>query len=287
MTKNALEVNNLTAYLGDFALRDINVELEQGTIMGLVGRNGAGKTTLIKTILDMIPKAAGEVLFNGIPLYGNEVTVKAKIGVVYDKLVYPENLKPGNIKNWMAPFYRAFDYDKFDKLMERFELNPKKKLSTYSKGMQMKFSIVMALCHDPDLVILDEPTAGLDPVARADVLDLLMELMQSENKSLLFSTHITSDLDKIADYLTIINEGKIVLSRSKDELLDTYALVQIDKATMTDTLKSVLFGVKETAFGYVGLGKRNKVDHLKSIKTARPTIEDMIVYLSGEQSYAK
>jgi ABC-2 type transport system ATP-binding protein len=284
MTNNALEIKNLDASIGKFSLNDVSFSVEKGTIMGFIGKNGAGKTTLIKTILEMIKKSGGEVLFHGIPMYGNEEIVKAKIGVVFDSLIYPLNRKPTKIKNMIAPFYKTFDHKKFDELMNRFELDANKRLSAYSKGMQMKFGVVMALCHNPELIILDEPTAGLDPIARADVIDLLLELMQKEERSILFSTHITSDLEKIADYITMIDNGKIVFSKGKDEMLDMYALAHIDKVAMTDRIKSELIGIKETAFGYQGLCTKNlKLGNVEGVKTVRPTIEDIMVYMGGKK----
>ncbi|MBX4258819.1 ABC transporter ATP-binding protein [Clostridium estertheticum] len=288
MTNKALEVKNLNGSIGDFFLDDINFSIEKGTIMGFIGKNGSGKTTLIKTILNMIPKASGEVLFNGISMFGNEETVKAKIGVVFDSLIYPLNVKPAKIKKMISPFYKTFDDKKFDELMERFELDPNKKLLTYSKGMQMKFGIIMALCHNPDLIILDEPTSGLDPIARADVIDLLLNLMQKEERSILFSTHITSDLEKIADYITMIDNGKIIFSKGKDEMLDTYLLAHIEREAMTDDIKSKIIGIKETTFGYEGLcTKILKLQNLTGIKTVRPTIEDIMVYMGTEKRRLK
>jgi ABC-2 type transport system ATP-binding protein len=251
--------------------------------MGFIGKNGSGKTTLIKTILNMLEKTSGEVLFDGIPMFGNEEIVKAKIGVVFDSLIYPLNLKPIKIKKMISPFYKTFDDEKFDVLMKRFELDPNKKLSTYSKGMQMKFGVVMALCHNPELIILDEPTAGLDPIARAEVIDLLLELMQNEKRSILFSTHITSDLEKIADYITMIDNGKIVFTKGKDEMLDTYLLVQIEKETMTDAIKSEIIGLKKTTFGFQGLCENVKLKDLTGVKTARPSIEDIMVYMGAKK----
>ena len=284
MTNKALEIKNLNGKIGNFSLDDVNFSIEKGTIMGFIGKNGSGKTTLIKTILNIIPKTGGEVLFNGITMYGNEETVKAKIGVVFDSLIYPLNLKPAKIKKMISPFYKTFDCLRFDDLMNRFELDPTKKLSAYSKGMQMKFGIVMALCHNPDLIILDEPTAGLDPIARADVIDLLLDLMQNEKRSILFSTHITSDLEKIADYITMIDNGKIVFSKEKDEMLDMYLLAHIDKEVMTDAIKSELIGIKETIFGYTGLCTKNlKLQNLAGVKTARPTIEDIMLYMGAKK----
>jgi ABC-2 type transport system ATP-binding protein len=283
MTNNALEIKNLNAKIGDFSLKNINFSIKKGTIMGFIGKNGSGKTTLIKTILSILEKTSGEVLFDGLPMFGNEEIVKAKIGVVFDSLIYPLNLKPRKIKKMISPFYKTFDDEKFDVLMKRFELDPNKKLSKYSKGMQMKFGVVMALCHNPDLIILDEPTAGLDPIARAEVIDLLLELMQNEKRSILFSTHITSDLERIADYITMIDGGKIVFTKGKDEMLDTYLLVQIEKEAMTDAIKSEIIGLKETTFGYQGLSTRNlKLQDLAGVKNARPTIEDIMVYMGSK-----
>jgi len=284
MTNNALELKNLNGGIGIFSLHDINFSIEKGTIMGFIGRNGSGKTTLIKTMLNMIPKTRGDVLFDGTSMYGNEEIVKAKIGVVFDSLIYPLNLKPTKIKKMISPFYKTFDDKRFEELMKRFDLDPSKKLSAYSKGMQMKFGVVMAICHNPELIILDEPTAGLDPIARADVMDLFLELMQKEERSILFSTHITSDLEKIADYITMIDEGKIVFSKGKDEMLDMYLFAHIDREAMTDVIKSDLIGIKKTTFGYEGLCTKNlKLQNLLGVKTARPTIEDIMLYMGAKK----
>ena len=280
MTNNALEIKNLNGGIGKFSLCDINFSVEKGTIMGFIGKNGAGKTTLIKTMLNMLPNTGGEVLFQGIPMFGNEKIVKANIGVVFDSLIYPPNLTPTKIKNMISPFYKTFDSKRFVELMNRFELDPNETLSAYSKGMQMKFGVVIAVCHNPELIILDEPTAGLDPVARADVLDLLLELMQEEERSIMFSTHITSDLEKIADYITMIDNGKIVFTKGKDELLDFYALAHVDKEAMTDEIKAELIGTKETVFGYEGLCiAKHKLQNMAGLKTVRPSIEDIMVHM--------
>jgi len=284
METKALEIKNLNTSIGDFSLSDLNFSITKGSIMGLIGKNGSGKTTLIKTLLNMISKTSGEVLFDDIPMLGNEETVKSKIGVVFDALIYPLNFKPTKIKKMISPFYKTFDDKRFDELMNRFELNANKKLSSYSKGMQMKFGVVMALCHNPELIILDEPTAGLDPIARADVIDLLLELMQNEERSILFSTHITSDLEKIADYITMIDNGKIVFSKGKDEMLDSYILAHIEKEAITDVIKSELIGVKETTFGYQGLCPNSlMIKNVLGVKMVRPTIEDIMVYMGAKK----
>ncbi|WP_350344054.1 ABC transporter ATP-binding protein [Proteinivorax tanatarense] len=279
MSDNALDVKGLSATVGGFKLQDINLSVQKGTIMGLIGENGAGKTTLIKSILNRIQREKGKVFFHGKELVGNEKAIKAKLGVVFDENIYPGSYKPKKIYKSFAPFYKGNYEKRFFELMERFKLDPNKKFIDYSKGMQVKFSIVMALFHDPDLIILDEPTAGIDPVARTDILDLVLDIMQNEEKSVLFSTHITTDLEKIADFITLIDRGRIVFSEQKDELLDSFAVVNVEESAMTDTLRDNLIGVKKSLFGYTGLSSDKEVlNGLSGIKLARPTIEDIMVY---------
>jgi ABC-2 type transport system ATP-binding protein len=282
MSNNALSVRELNTKMGKFNLSNINLNVEKGTIMGFIGKNGAGKTTLIKSILDVIRPQSGEVLFDGIPMQGNEETVKSKIGVVYDSLIFPASMQAIKIVKMLLPFYIGFDMGTWHNLMRRFELNETMKISDYSKGMQMKFSIAMALCHNPKMLILDEPTAGLDPAARADVLDILLDFMQDESNTVFFSTHITSDLDKIADYITLIENGKIIFTTEKDKLLDQYALVHIEKEVLTDKLKQNLTGFKENTFGFEGLcSDKSLFENVSGIKLARPTVEDIMIYRGG------
>lgn len=282
MTDNALSIRSLNVELGFFRLKDINLEVKKGTILGFVGKNGTGKTTLIKTVMDVILPKSGEILYDGLPLRGNEEAVKSRIGVVYDSLIYPAAMKAGRVAKMVAPFYSGFDMNRWRRLMARFYLNEHMKLAELSKGMQMKFSIAMALSYNPDLLILDEPTAGLDPSARAELLDLLLEYMQDENKAIFFSTHITSDLDKIADYIALIDNGEIQFSMEKDSLLDRYAVAHIDKEAMNDALYRSIVGLKETVFGYEGLCEnRAALENTPGVKLARPTVEDILIYRGG------
>lgn len=284
MNNKALEINKLSVKVGEFQLKDISFSVDKGTVMGLIGKNGAGKTTLIKSIINQIQKNNGEIKFDGLTLKDNEVEVKRKIGIVFDSLIYPLGYKPKKIVKIYAPFYDEQYTARFNSLMERFELDPNKKLMAYSKGMQMRFSVVMALAHNPEFIILDEPTAGLDPVARADVLDCLLEQMQDENKSVLFSTHITSDLEKISDYITLIDNGEIMFSEEKDSLLDKFNLVSLDKSQMSKKISKSLMGLKESAFGFTGLtlNKKELVD-IDGVKMVRPTIEDLMIYFNGKE----
>lgn len=282
MTDYALEVKNLYSNAGDFSLIDVNLSLEKGTITGFIGKNGSGKTTFIKTILDLLPKSKGKVLFFGKTMESNEEEIKSRLGVVFDSLIYSQALKAKTIMNTLEPFYPDFDRAYFDKLMNKFELDPDKKLKYYSKGMQMKFSIIMALSQKPELLILDEPTAGLDPIARAEVLDLLYDVIQDEEKTIFFSTHITSDLDKIADYITFIDNGKILFTQPKDEMLESHALVHVDKKDMTDEIKTLFIGLKESSFGYEGLiSDKNKLSLIPNAKIAKPSVEDIMIYRGG------
>ena len=279
MSDNALQVKDLYVNIGRFSLTEINISLKKGTITGFVGKNGAGKTSLIKTIVDIIPKAKGEILFFDKPLYRNEKEIKARLGIVFDSLIYAQNIKPRTLIKTIAPFYPNFSMDKFTELMVKFELDQNKKLNQYSKGMQMKFSIAMALSHNPDLLILDEPTSGLDPAARAEVLDLLYDIIQDEEKTIFFSTHITSDLDKIADSIIMIEKGKILFSEEKDKLLENNYLVHVDKEDMNDEIRALFVGVKENSFGYIGLvAGKDKLALIPRAKITKPSVEDIMIY---------
>ena len=279
--RNALEIKNLCVKNGDFELKSINLTIAKGSVMGLIGRNGVGKTTLIKSIVNQLPHSNGEVLFDGLRMYGNDEKVKSKIGVVFDDLIYTI-VKPKHIVKMIAPFYEKFDMNKYNLLMDKFELNPNKNLSKYSKGMKTKFNVIMALCHNPDLIILDEPTAGLDPISRAEIIDFFLEIMQDENKAILFSTHILSDLEKIADYITLMDKGEIVFSMDKETLIEKYSIIQVDKSAISDELKRNIKGLKENIFGYQGLVEdREPFKNIPGVKFANASIEDVMILRGG------
>ncbi|NKF07163.1 ABC transporter ATP-binding protein [Clostridium gasigenes] len=279
--KNALEIKNLCVKNGDFELKSINLTIPKGSVMGLIGRNGVGKTTLIKAIVNQLPHSKGEVLFDGLRMYGNDEKVKSKIGVVFDDLMYTM-WKPKQIVKMIAPFYEQFDINKYNLLMDKFELNPNKNLTKYSKGMKTKFNVIMALCHNPDLIILDEPTAGLDPISRAEIIDFFLEIMQDENKAILFSTHILSDLEKIADYITLMDKEKIIFSMDKEMLIEKYSIIQVDKSSISDELKRNIKGLKENIFGYQGLVEdREPFKNIHGVKFAPASIEDVMILRGG------
>lgn len=218
--ENILEVNNLCKTYDSFSLKNINLELPKGTIMGLVGENGAGKSTTIKSILNLINTNNGTVKIFGLDMKEKEIEIKEDIGIVLDEGFFSEYLTPLDINDIMTNIYKNWSKESFLKYLEDFKLPKDKTSKEFSTGMKMKLKIAVALAHKPKLLILDEPTSGLDPIARQDILDIFQDFIQDEEHSVLVSSHITSDLETIADYISFINNGQIVLSKTRDELMD-------------------------------------------------------------------
>ncbi|MCG4578806.1 ABC transporter ATP-binding protein [Clostridium cochlearium] len=288
---NILEVINLkkeftdwSNYKESFCLNNISFSVPKGYIMGFIGPNGSGKSTTIKLIMNLLKKDEGEIKIFGKDNVKFEKEIKEKIGFVYDENYYYENFTMKEIKKIIAPFYKYWDEETFQNYLERFDFkNTNKKIKTLSKGMKIKFSLAIALSHNADLIIMDEPTSGLDPVFRREILDILLELIQNENKSVFFSTHITTDLEKIADYITYINKGNIVFSKSKEEILDNYAIVKGDKNILNMHLKEKFIGIKENAFGFEALTDDvNEIQNLfgDSILIDSASLDDIMVFTS-------
>ncbi len=285
--KNAIEVQHLNKQFPGFALQDISFTVPGGSIMGFVGENGAGKTTTIKALLGLIQPDSGEATLLGLPLAGNEKEVKSQIGVVFDEAYFHDNLTLGIIDTMMAHIFGSlWDKAEFAALCGRFGLPAKKAVKTFSRGMKMKLSIAAALAHHPKLLILDEATSGLDPIVRDEILDVFYEFIQDEEHSILFSSHITSDLEKIADYVTFIHEGRIVFSRNKDVLIDEYGIARCT-ATQFETVQSGDYLRRRTT----GLGGRELlVKDRAAFHALYPdivldgaSIEDiMLFYVKGE-----
>jgi len=279
---NILEVKNLTKKYEGFMLDNISFNLERGYIMGFIGPNGAGKTTTIKLLMNLTKKDAGEIkFFEGLDSIKHERQIKQRIGFVYDENHFYDELTLSEMKNIIAGFYSRWDDDAFSKYMKRFELPPGKKIKELSKGMKMKYSLAIALSHNAELIIMDEPTSGLDPVFRREILDILSDLLQDENKSIFFSTHITKDLEKIADYITFINDGKIVFSESKDKIMESYSIVKGGNELLDQDIIKEFVGLKENRFGFEGLTKDiSKVQKLlgNDVIIEKPSLDDIMVY---------
>ena len=223
---SALEIHELTKKYEDFTLDHISFQVPSGSIVGLIGENGAGKTSTINAVLGLIKKDSGEIEILGENADNLSSPVKEEIGVVFDGSNFSEELTPVKLNKVLRDVYSSWDQALFGKLLEQMEVPLSKKIKTFSKGMKMKLSIAVALAHHPRLLILDEATSGLDPVMRDDILDMFLDFVQDEEHSILVSSHITSDLEKVADYIVFIHKGKIIFAKSKDELLENYGIIK-------------------------------------------------------------
>ena len=248
--QNILEVRDLGRSYVNFRLEHISFSIAGGTIMGLVGENGAGKSTTIRGILGLIRRECGEGLFCGEPLNTDSVAMKEQIGVVFDSLCFSPELTVEKAGKICRSIYSNWDEAYFQELLQQFSLLPKQKVKELSRGMSMKLSLVLAFAHHPKLLILDEPTSGLDPVVRDDLLDLFLEFVQDEEHAILISTHITSDLEKVADYVTFLHAGKLLLSKPKDELLWQYGILRCGEALFQKLESSEVLAWRKKDYSY-------------------------------------
>ncbi|MGF9696100.1 ABC transporter ATP-binding protein [Paenibacillus sp. MABNR03] len=278
---NAIELRNLSKTYPLFKVDNVSLNVKQGYITGLIGPNGAGKSTLIKMIIGLIRPDSGSIKTLGNEMPSQEINIKQRIGIVSDECFYYEHLTIREMKKMIAPFYKRWDEKKFNSFLEQFELSPKKKIEDLSKGMKIKFSLAIALSHNAELLIMDEPTSGLDPVFRRELLDLLSDLIQDETRSIIFSTHITTDLERIADYIAFINQGKLVFNETKDDVLERYTIVKGDMELLDSDTRDQFIGIRETAVGFEGLA-RNKEEAERLFGSfallQRPSLEDLIYF---------
>lgn len=276
-----LELKDVTKRYTGFALEGVSFSLEPGYIMGFIGPNGAGKTTTIKLIMNLIRLDAGVIKVFGLDSRKHEQEIKQRIGFVYDESHFYENLTIAEMSRLIAPFYRSWDWQIYKQYVDRFGLPERKKLAQFSRGMKMKYALAVALSHGAELLIMDEPTSGLDPVVRSEFLDILRDVIQDERRSVLLSSHITSDLDQIADYVTLINGGRIIFSKSKEELWEEYALIKGEKALLDSGLRPYVVGLKESQFGFEGL-VTNKAEAQRIAGSRavfeRPNLEEIMLY---------
>lgn len=283
---NILSLNNVSKHYDNFQLDNINLNLEPGYIMGFIGPNGAGKSTTIKLIMNLIKANEGHIEIFGKDHIKHEKEIKDRIGFVYDDNHFYETLSIKENKSIIAPFYSKWDEKAFNTYLRDFNLDPKKKIKDLSKGMKMKFSLAIALSHHAELIIMDEPTSGLDPVFRSEILDILGDVIQDEQKSIFFSTHITTDLDKIADYITFLNDGKIVFSDVKEDILNSYHLVKGGMNELSADKKSSLIGCRTNAFGFEGLTKSPDAFRGSQFMLEKPSLEDIMVYTVRGNTHA-
>lgn len=277
-------MNNVSKLYDGFSLTNVSLDIPRGYIMGLIGPNGAGKTTLIKLMMNLIHPSSGDIEVFGKSYKGHEKEIKSKIGFVYDEPGFYQDETIKRMKSIIAPFYSSWDEDQFQKYMDVFQLPERKKIKKLSKGMKMKFSLALALSHDADFIVLDEPTSGLDPVFRRELLEIFGDIIQDENKTILLSSHITTDLDRIADFITYINDGEIVFSRPKDDIFETYAVVKGPNSIMDEVLMKHLIGTRQTVVGFEALtddvSKVEKLVDSSQLVIETPNLEDILYYYS-------
>ncbi len=273
-----LQIDSLCKSYEDFSLKNISFALPQGCIMGLVGQNGAGKSTTLKAILGLVRPDSGSVKLFGQELQENEGQIKEQIGVVFDSMNLPEMLRGKDVGKVLGPLYQSWDQTAFNGYLERFSLPKNKLIKDYSRGMKMKIAIAAALSHGAKLLLLDEATGGLDPIVRDEILDILLEFMQDPTHGILFSSHITGDLEKIADYVTFIHEGQVRFSQPKDELLDSYAVVKCSPQQLASIDPAALVSIRSHQYGTEALVRRDAV--WADAVAERPTIEDMMLFIA-------
>lgn len=276
--ENILEVKSVCKKYKDFELDQVTFQLPAGCIMGFIGENGAGKSTTIKMIMDLIKKDSGSITVLGKDSITELNQVKEQIGVVVDECCFPDNLSVKNIQKIMKNIYKTWDEKTFWNYMKKFSLPEKKAVKEFSKGMKMKLTIAVALSHQPKLLILDEATSGLDPMVREEILDVFLEFIQDETHGILISSHITSDLEKICDYITFIHQGKIVFTEEKDKLLEKYAILKCSKEEFEEIPENAIKGKKKNRFGVEALVEREKIS--TQFLFEKPSLEEIMLYFS-------
>lgn len=285
-----LNVKGLCKTYDKFKLKNVSFQMPKGYIMGFIGRNGAGKSTVIKCIMDLIPFESGTIDIFGLDSRHSADEIKRRVGYVGEEQYFYENMTAGWSMDFFGGFFSNWDKELGYSLLKRFDIDPSKKVSELSKGMKVKLALAVALGHRPELLILDEPTSGLDPVIRNELLELLAETVQDENCSIFFSSHITTDIEKIADYVTVIDDGRIILSDEKDSIMDEWKLFKVDNSCCSDELLGLLIGAKKSEFGFSGI--TDKPDNfIRELNRQYPgarytmekiTLDDLLVRIAKE-----
>ena len=272
-----LQVEGLHKNYPAFSLNDIHFTLPTGYVMGFIGQNGAGKTTTMKLILQMVQKDSGQVLFMGGPVNAKS---KQQIGVVFDSSFLLDDWKVADIEGIFSGFYQNWNHALYQSYLQRFALDKSKKIKDLSRGMKTKMSLAVALSYGAKLLILDEPTSGLDPVARDEILEILQEYIQDGTRSILFSTHITSDLERIADYITFINKGHMVYTGPKDEFMESFYIVKGGRQALSSEQRRKIIGLREHSTGFDGLIHAQDKNEFAGMLIETPSIQDIMVYIS-------
>ncbi len=278
--ENAIELKNVTKKYDGFTLDNINFNVPKGSIMGFIGQNGAGKTTTIRSILNLVPIDEGEIKMFGLDHKKDEREIKERIAVVFDELPFHDIFNANHMGKIFGGVYKDWNNQKYTEYLDMFQLPRKKKIGNFSKGMKMKLQIACALSHNAELLVMDEATTGLDPVVRNEILDIFLEYLQNEEHSILMSSHITSDLEKIADSVTFIDKGKILISGYKDDILADHSVIKCTKNDYKDIDSADIVSVRLNDFGAEVMVRNS--DEMKrkysGLVFDRTTLEEIMVY---------
>jgi len=277
---NVLELRGVGKRYEGFALEGISLTIPPGVIMGLIGPNGAGKSTVVKLVLNLVHRDTGDVRVFGVDAAGDEVAVKARIGFVHEVPTFYPHMTVAGLGAMVAPFYPKWDAPRFRQLLEDFDLPPRKRFGKLSRGMRTKVALALALSHHAELLVLDEPTSGLDPVFRRELLERLTRYIGDEGASVLFSTHITADLEPTADYISFVQGGQLVFSSTRDDVMDGWALIKGPLALLDSETRAWLKGVEVGPLGFVGVSDDIRAARRRfagqDVVIERPSLEDIM-----------
>ncbi len=279
--ENSIEIKGLTCRFPKFTLESVDLTVPCGMVMGLIGENGAGKSTTIKAILGLLKPESGSVTVLGEDSGSLSRETKEQIGVVFDEMPFPDNLTGKQLDKVLGGIFRNWDSGVFFGYMNKFGLPLDKKLKSFSRGMQMRISIAAALSHDPRLLVLDEPTGGLDPVMRSEILDILLEFMQDETHSILISTHITSDLEHIADYISFIHNGRVIFTQERNEMMEQHRILKCSEEELARIDPADIIGMRKGRFSNEVLTKA--AEKYPDITQDAPGIDEIMVYYVKEK----
>lgn len=282
--ENAIEIKNLSKSYEDFCLNNIILNIPKGSIVGLIGENGAGKSTLISSLLGIIKSSYEELKIFGMDFKTDEIQIKKDIAVIFDTTHYDDEFTPKFIGQILSKVYSNWDQATYLKYIHQFNLPMKKKIKKFSRGMKMKLEFAIAFSHDAKLLILDEATSGLDPIIRDEILSIIREYTEDENHTVLMSSHITSDLDKISDYIAYIHEGKLLFMKPYDELREEYGVLHVGKELLDSLNQEDIIGYTKEAYSYTILVKNRLAIQsvFKDLEIMRPTVEEiMLFYAKG------
>ena len=278
---NAIEIRNLSKNLDNFTLNIDNLDIKKGFITGFIGPNGSGKTTTIKLIMNMLRKDNGTIKIFDKEYNVDDISIKEMIGYVGDIPGYMKEVKFKDIKKSIAPFYKNWDEDLYNHYLNKFEINENKVYKESSKGQQKKFELIITLAHHPKLIIMDEPTANLDPLVRNEFMEVLQEHIDKDGVTVFYSTHITSDLDKVGDYLVFIYKGKIILNSDKETILENHRIIRGKKELLDEETKKYLISYNENSFGFDGLTSNYKESFEifgQEVVYDKANLEDILMY---------